>query len=90
MLRSNHRHPINRIIFCPTVKPDRTANFTDGSYMTCSKDGCINYWSLDFQHERTVQSSCPELKVQQTWVTDMVAMPDVSVVCTSSTERDLR
>lgn len=90
MLKSNHRHPINRILFSPTVKPDRTQNWTEGSYMTSSKDGVINYWSLDLQLERTVQSSCPELKVQQTWVTDMVCLPDVSVVCTSSTERDLR
>lgn len=90
LLKSNHRHPINRILFSPTVKPDRTQNWTDGSYMTSSKDGMINYWSLDLQLERTVQSTCPELKVQQTWVLDMVCLPDVSVVCTSSTERDLR
>lgn len=90
LLRSNHRHPINRILFSPTVKPDRSQNWSEGSYMTSSKDGVINYWSLDLQVERTVQSTCPELKVQQTWVLDMVCLPDVSVVCTSSSERDLR
>lgn len=90
LLKSNHRHAINRILFSPTVKPDRTQNWTEGSYMTVSKDGMINYWSLDLQLERTVQSTCPELKVQQTWVLDMVCLPDVSVVCTSSSERDLR
>lgn len=90
LLRSNHRHPINRILFSPTVKPDRTQNWNEGSYMTSSKDGIINYWSLDLQLERTVQSTCPKLKVQQTWVLDMVCLADVSVVCTSSSERDLR
>lgn len=30
------------------------------------------------------------LKVQSTWILDVICMPDVSIVCTSSTERDLR
>ncbi|KAJ8932565.1 hypothetical protein NQ318_023098 [Aromia moschata] len=90
IIKSHHRHPINRITFYPTVKPDRTTSWQSGSIMTCSNDGLINYWSLDMQLERTVQSTCPLLKVQPTWVTDMVVMPDVFVICTSSTERDLR
>ncbi|EFA09801.1 WD repeat-containing protein on Y chromosome [Tribolium castaneum] len=90
LVRSNHRYTINRITYCPTVRPDRTISWHDGSFMTCSRDGTINYWSLDVQFERSVKSTCPNLRVQQTWVTDMVALPDVSVVCTSSTERDLR
>nr|CAI5831958.1 unnamed protein product [Callosobruchus analis] len=90
MLKSNHRHVINRIKFFPTVKPDRSWNWHDGSIITCSHDGTINYWSLDMQLERTVQSTCPYLWIQGTWVTDMVPMPDCSVICTSSSERDLR
>lgn len=30
------------------------------------------------------------LKVRSTWVTDLACMPDVNIVVTSSTERDLR
>lgn len=30
------------------------------------------------------------LKVQQTLITDMIVMPDIQIVCTSSTEYDLR
>lgn len=30
------------------------------------------------------------LKVRTTWVTDLVSLPDVNIVVTSSTERDLR
>lgn len=30
------------------------------------------------------------LKVRPTWVTDLVCMPDVNMMCTSSTERELR
>ncbi|KAB0795580.1 hypothetical protein PPYR_12419 [Photinus pyralis] len=90
VIRSNHRHPINRITFFPTIKNGTDYDFLDGNYLTCSKDGVINYWSLDLKLDRTVQSSSPELKVQTTWVLDLVCLPDVSVVCTSSSERDLR
>ncbi|XP_022918540.2 WD repeat-containing protein on Y chromosome [Onthophagus taurus] len=90
ILKSYHRHPINRITFSPNMKPDRSVNFSDGSYVTCSRDGDINYWSLDFSLERSVQSKCLDLKVATTWVTDLVCLPDVSAVCTSSTERDIR
>lgn len=107
MIKSNHRHTVNRITFYPTglpysetmlhvatkivaVKPDRTSTWHDGSIMTCSQDGVINYWTLDMTLERQVQSTCPELKIQTTWVTDLAVLPDVSVLCTSSSERDLR
>ncbi|KAH1000024.1 hypothetical protein HUJ04_001903 [Dendroctonus ponderosae] len=90
MVKSNHRHPINRVTFYPTVKPDRSSTWHDGSIMTCSHDGVINYWTLDMTLERQVQSTCPELKIQTTWVTDLAVLPDVSVICTSSSERDLR
>ena len=90
LLRSNHRHPINRVTFFPTMKLDRSVNFSDGSYVTCSKDGTICYWSLEMTFERSVQSKCPDLKVADTWVTDAVCLPDVSVMCTSSSERDVR
>lgn len=82
--------------------------------MTASKDGFINYWSLDLVYERSVQSvtrryfrspkpsynfsSTDSLfstfiayrRVRPTTITDFIAMPDVQIVCTSSTERDLR
>ncbi|XP_050294962.1 WD repeat-containing protein on Y chromosome-like [Anthonomus grandis grandis] len=90
LVKSNHRHTINRITFYPTVKPDRTWSWHDGSIMTCSHDGVINYWTLDMTPERQVQSTCPELKIQSTWVTDFAVLPDVSVICTSSSERDIR
>lgn len=90
VLKSNHRHPVARIAYYPTVKQDGSTSWKDGSIVTVSKDGFINYWSLDLQVERTVQSTCPLLKVQQTWITDLCVLPDVNVICTSSTERDLR
>ncbi|XP_044731948.1 WD repeat-containing protein on Y chromosome [Chrysoperla carnea] len=90
MYKSHHRQPIIRITCCPAVLPDRSSSWLNGNYLTVSKDGCINYWSMDFNWSRTVYSKCTTLRVQPTLITDLVALPDVSVVCTSSMERDLR
>nr|XP_049696246.1 WD repeat-containing protein on Y chromosome isoform X1 [Helicoverpa armigera] len=90
ILRSQHRHPISRICFCPDVEKDRSTDPMQGSYITASRDGMINWWSLDMNLLRTAYSSNPYLKVRTTWVTDMVCMPDVNIIVTSSTERDLR
>ncbi|KAL2715937.1 WD repeat-containing protein on Y chromosome [Vespula squamosa] len=92
ILKTNHRTPICRIAFYPELLPvrDRSYSFQRGCYMTASRDGVINYWSLDFKYERSVQSTNPFLKIQQTTITDMILMPDVQIICTSSTERDLR
>nr|CAD7462430.1 unnamed protein product [Timema tahoe] len=90
VFKSQHRHPIARISFQPALFPDRSYSYMDGKYLTVSHDGMIHYWSLDMERERTVYSAATELKVHPTWVTDLVCLPDVSIVCTSSTERDLR
>ncbi|XP_024936747.1 WD repeat-containing protein on Y chromosome isoform X2 [Cephus cinctus] len=89
-LRTRHRCPVCRITFCPEVLPDRSSSFLRGCYLTASRDGAINYWSLDLEYERSVQSMNPQLKIRPTAITDMIAMPDIQIVCTSSTERDLR
>ncbi|KAG6461155.1 hypothetical protein O3G_MSEX012443 [Manduca sexta] len=90
VMRSQHRHPVSRICFCPDVAKDRSTDPMQGAYITASRDGMINWWSLDMILLRTAYSSRPHLKVRTTWVTDMVCMPDVNIIVTSSTERDLR
>ncbi|XP_049868004.1 WD repeat-containing protein on Y chromosome-like [Pectinophora gossypiella] len=90
VIRSMHRHPISRICFCPDVDKNRTTDPMQGSYITASRDGMINWWSLNMTLLRTAYSASPHLKVRTTWVTDMVCMPDVNIIVTSSTERDLR
>ncbi|XP_035433899.2 WD repeat-containing protein on Y chromosome [Spodoptera frugiperda] len=90
IMRSEHRHPISRICFCPDVDKDRCTDPMQGMYITVSRDGKVNWWSLDMKLLRTAYSSSPHLRVRTTWVTDMVCMPDVNIIVTSSTERDLR
>ncbi|XP_045768906.1 WD repeat-containing protein on Y chromosome-like [Maniola jurtina] len=95
VMPSQHRQPVSRICFCPDVFKgraflDRSTDPMQGNYMTVSRDGMINWWSLEMSLLRTAYSSSPHLKVRTTWVTDMVCLPDVNIVVTSSTERDLR
>ncbi|KAL4715396.1 hypothetical protein ACJJTC_015167 [Scirpophaga incertulas] len=90
IIRSHHRHPISKICFCPNVEKDRSVDLMQGTYITASRDGMMNWWSLDMTLQRTAMSSSPNLKVRTTWVTDMVCMPDMNIIVTSSTERELR
>ncbi|KAJ8731038.1 hypothetical protein PYW08_002451 [Mythimna loreyi] len=90
IMRSEHKHSISRICFCPDFEKDRSTDHIQGTYITASRDGMINWWSLDMKLLRTAFSSSPHLKVHPTWVTDMVCMPDVNIIAVSSTERDLR
>ncbi|XP_063362976.1 WD repeat-containing protein on Y chromosome-like [Cydia amplana] len=90
IMRSQHRHPISKICFCPDVAKDRSTTPMLGEYITASRDGQLNWWTLDMAMLRTAYSSSPVLKVRSTWVTDCVCLPDVNMLVTSSTERDLR
>ncbi|XP_049764436.1 WD repeat-containing protein on Y chromosome-like [Schistocerca cancellata] len=89
ILRSGHRLHVTRATFNPVVTPDRKFSYLQGKYITVSHDGTVNYWSLEFDLEKTVRSETPELKTTQTFVTDLVCLPDCEIVCTSATE-DLR
>ncbi|KOB70488.1 Uncharacterized protein OBRU01_15246 [Operophtera brumata] len=57
VMRSQHRHPISKICFCPDVSKNRTTDPMQGMYITASRDGMINWWSLDMVLLRTAFSS---------------------------------
>ncbi|KAK3914692.1 WD repeat-containing protein on Y chromosome, partial [Frankliniella fusca] len=90
IIRSPHRNPILRITYWPEVSPDRSFNYLQGSFVSASHDGAVQYWSMDMRRSRLVQSKTVLLRVRPTRVTDLVCMPDVNMLCTSSTERELR
>ncbi|KAG4072283.1 hypothetical protein HA402_004215 [Bradysia odoriphaga] len=87
---SHHRFLIVRIRLNPVILPDRSVNYTHANYITVSKDGTINFWTQDFKLQKTEISKSSNLIVAKTWILDLICMPDVSVICTSSIENDLR
>lgn len=88
--KSMHHHSIVRITFCPTVLPDRSVDYTKGSFITTAKDGSVNFWSMDFDLQKSGTSKSSTLKVAKTWILDSCFLVDVRIFCTSSIERDLR
>lgn len=46
--KSEHRYPIVKIRFCPSIKPDRSVDNSTGTYMTCSKEGTLIFWNQNW------------------------------------------
>ncbi|KAK0177738.1 hypothetical protein PV328_001756 [Microctonus aethiopoides] len=93
IINSRHRSFICRIIFSSeisnnTTASDQSSNFDRGHYLTASRDGMINYWSIDFTLQRRIDQKHLQLKAHS-MITDMIAMTDVKMICLSSTERKL-
>ncbi|XP_075152554.1 WD repeat-containing protein on Y chromosome-like [Haematobia irritans] len=64
--------------------PDNT-----GVWITASKEGQIRFWSPHLEPLRSGMSESMHLKMS-TWILAIQALSDVSIVCTASTERELR
>ncbi|XP_068151676.1 WD repeat-containing protein on Y chromosome [Drosophila tropicalis] len=82
----------------PLEEVAETSNFSfggedspeaSGMWVTASHEGMIKFWSSHMEHIRTASSESIHLKMP-TWILAVQALSDVSVVCTSSTERELR
>ncbi|XP_011187395.2 WD repeat-containing protein on Y chromosome [Zeugodacus cucurbitae] len=60
-----------------------------GMWITASREGQIRFWSNTLEPLRTGVSKSINLKMA-TWILQVQALSDVSIVCTASTERELR
>ncbi|XP_030383633.1 WD repeat-containing protein on Y chromosome [Scaptodrosophila lebanonensis] len=60
-----------------------------GMWITASHEGQIRFWTPHMEPIRSAYSESLHLKVP-TWILAVQALSDVSIVCTSSTERELR
>uniref|UniRef100_B7FF09-2 Isoform A of WD repeat-containing protein on Y chromosome n=1 Tax=Drosophila willistoni TaxID=7260 RepID=B7FF09-2 len=82
----------------PLEEVAETSNFSfggedspeaSGMWVTASHEGMMKFWSSHMEPIRTASSESIHLKMP-TWILAVQALSDVSVVCTSSTERELR
>lgn len=55
--RTRLRHQIVKITYCPTVQTDRSVKMSQGSYVVAATDGTVNYYTLDWELQRTGQSA---------------------------------
>lgn len=90
IINSGHRSAIIHIAFSPSVRLNGTIDYDDGKYISMSKDGYVNFWSLDLKLLRTYRDKSLYPSVRGTWVVNFVCLPDVNVLVTSSTEREIR
>ncbi|XP_053594099.1 WD repeat-containing protein on Y chromosome [Microplitis demolitor] len=91
LIKSRHPYAICKVILYPDISiQDKSSRMNSCKYLTASKDGTINYWSADFTHQRQVKAINPSLRVSRTMIIDMIAMPDVKIICVNSAERELR
>eukprot|EP00795_Rhopilema_esculentum_P000823 gene823-10565_t len=65
---------------------------SSGRYLSCSKDGALVFWNLDFKLQKTVllgDHHSSSNKTRPIWVTCLVALGNVKKIAVSTTERDL-
>uniref|UniRef100_A0A1A9WKV9 Uncharacterized protein n=1 Tax=Glossina brevipalpis TaxID=37001 RepID=A0A1A9WKV9_9MUSC len=60
-----------------------------GIWITASREGQLRFWTMSLQQLRCGMSESVHQKVH-TWILCIRALSDINVVCTSSTERELR
>ncbi|XP_033640138.1 WD repeat-containing protein on Y chromosome-like [Asterias rubens] len=92
-IHSNHRDMLSKVGFYQNLNL-RHGNLHDegehgGRYISVSKEGVINFWSMDMHLQRSVTIEQPREKTKPMWLTDMVCMPNVNMIAVSSTERDI-
>lgn len=90
IINSGHRSSIIQIAFSPSVRLNGTVDHDDGKYISMSKDGYINFWSMDLKLLRTYRDKSLYASTRGTWVVNFACLPDVNILVTSSTERELR
>ncbi|XP_002132489.2 WD repeat-containing protein on Y chromosome [Drosophila pseudoobscura] len=82
----------------PIEEVTETVNFSfggedspeaSGMWVTASHEGMLRFWTSHMEPIRTATSESIHLKMP-TWILAVQALSDVSIVCTSSTERELR
>ncbi|KAK3740293.1 hypothetical protein QZH41_018524, partial [Actinostola sp. cb2023] len=90
---SAHRDTLPRITYFPkmSLSSDDPADTNGGRYVTVSKDGTLQFWSMDLHPLRTYSlSNGYDSKAQRTmWVTDCVVLPNAKKIAVSSADREI-
>ncbi|KAL5018967.1 hypothetical protein ScPMuIL_004689 [Solemya velum] len=92
-IKTRHRDMIVRVCLFPTIRKrpmmKNQIDFTNGKYVSLSKDGVLCFWSLGMKISRTCMVDIPSDRATQPWLTDMVVMYNINTLAIASTDRDL-
>ena len=91
----SHHDNLTKILFVPTQSPRYTPGNADdpeyyvhGRYLTVSRNGILNFWNIEMEHQRTCaleNAGQKSVTMTSVWVTDAVYLPNVSMVALSTT-----
>ncbi|XP_058055775.1 WD repeat-containing protein on Y chromosome [Anopheles bellator] len=83
-------YTIVKIDFCPMVYYDGSISWSQGHWITTSREGIINFWTKNWKLSLKARSVPSRLKRSKTWVLDAVSLPDQRSLCVASLECELR
>ncbi|XP_050077902.1 WD repeat-containing protein on Y chromosome [Anopheles maculipalpis] len=81
---------IIKIDFCPMVYYDGSISWSQGHWITTSREGAIQFWTEDWKPAMTARSAPSNLKRSKTWLLATVPLPDMSMFCVAGLETELR
>ncbi|KAK7004136.1 hypothetical protein BgiMline_005636 [Biomphalaria glabrata] len=88
-MKHNHRDPIVRIAFMPTVDPiTKLLDFSFGKYMILSREGLMSVWSMKMK-PINYNNLVPRNTTESGWYIDMICMYHNGFICAATTARDL-
>ncbi|XP_050091715.1 WD repeat-containing protein on Y chromosome [Anopheles aquasalis] len=83
-------YTIARVDFCPMVYYDGSISWSQGHWITTSREGVINFWTKDWKSSFKARSTPSRLKRLKTWLLDAIPLPDQRSFCVASLEFELR
>uniref|UniRef100_A0A182W2M9 WD repeat-containing protein on Y chromosome n=1 Tax=Anopheles minimus TaxID=112268 RepID=A0A182W2M9_9DIPT len=83
-------YTIVKIEFCPIVYYDGSISWSQGHWITTSREGVIQFWTEDWKLSLTARTAPSNLKRSKTWVLETVALPDLRMFCVAGLETELR
>ncbi|XP_013775753.1 WD repeat-containing protein on Y chromosome-like [Limulus polyphemus] len=87
----DHRGSIVRISFYPSsLQSISDSDNLSGRYLTLSNEGNLCFWSNDMNLIKTIYIHENNLRIRKAWMTDMVCLPNVSLLAISTTDRDIQ
>ncbi|KAK6169081.1 hypothetical protein SNE40_020202 [Patella caerulea] len=89
-IKTRHHDNIVRVIYSPHVHKRWTRlDYTNGKYVTVSKDGIVTFWSMGLRLNRIHTIPIPPDRATQPWFVEMCCIYNVNMIALASTDRDI-
>ncbi|XP_055616482.1 WD repeat-containing protein on Y chromosome [Toxorhynchites rutilus septentrionalis] len=83
-------YQITKIEYSPTFSYDGVADWSEGFWVTTSREGFINIWKRDWHLHKAGKAFSVDLKRSTTVVLDTVVLPNQNMLCVACLECELR